>query len=214
MRDFELPDQNGDLFSLGAELSRGAVVLVFYRADWCPYCNGQLVELARAYGDFREAGAELAAISTDPIGAGAGLTEKLDLPFPLLSDADGAGAIRQAGVWDEAEGVSRIAAVALAPDWLELFRFEGVDYADRPLTADILEAVRALGLIPREPCEGVHPHARPEPSGRAMAPWELALYLRGVRSSSRAIYERNGDEDAGRVWRMADRYHRFFEQPR
>ena len=120
------------------------------------------------------------------------------------------GAIGQAGVWDEAEGVSRIAAVALAPDWLELFRFEGVDYADRPLTADILEAVRALGLIPREPGEGVHPHARPEPSGRAMAPWELALYLRGVRSSSRAIYERNGDEDAGRVWRMADRYHRFF----
>ncbi len=210
MRDFELPDQNGDRFGLGAELSRGAVVLVFYRADWCPYCNGQLVELARAHDDFREAGAALAAISTDAIGAGAGLTEKLGLPFALLSDPDGTGAIRQFGVWHEAESVSRIAAVALAPDWLEVFHFEGADYADRPVTADILEPVRALGLIPREPREGVHPHVQPEPSGRAMAPWELALYLRGVSSSSRAIYERNGDEDAGRVWRMADRYYAFF----
>jgi peroxiredoxin len=34
MRDFELPDQNGDTFRLAAELARGAVVLVFYRADW------------------------------------------------------------------------------------------------------------------------------------------------------------------------------------
>jgi peroxiredoxin len=34
MRDFELPQQDGELLRLADELGRGAVVLVFYRGDW------------------------------------------------------------------------------------------------------------------------------------------------------------------------------------
>ena len=165
------------------------------------------MELARAYDEFLADGAEVAAVSTDPVGAGAGLTEKLGLPFPLLSDPGGETAIRPFGVWDEREGLARIAAVAIAPDGLELFRFEGVDYADRPRTEDILDAVRPLGLIPRAPTAGAHPHGPPEPSADSETRHELAVYMRGVRSASKVLYERNGDEGAWRVWDTAKRYY-------
>src|ERR671911_4777 len=39
---FELPDQQGYPWSLSGELEVGPVVLIFYRGDWCAYCNGQL----------------------------------------------------------------------------------------------------------------------------------------------------------------------------
>lgn len=32
--DFELPDQDGRPWRLGARLARGPVLLVFYRGDW------------------------------------------------------------------------------------------------------------------------------------------------------------------------------------
>lgn len=37
--EFALPDQLGRVVSLGEQLAHGPVVLVFYRGDWCPYCN-------------------------------------------------------------------------------------------------------------------------------------------------------------------------------
>jgi hypothetical protein len=36
---FSLPDARGGSFALSDALSRGPVVLVFYRGGWCPYCN-------------------------------------------------------------------------------------------------------------------------------------------------------------------------------
>jgi hypothetical protein len=142
----------------------------------------------------------------DPVGANAAMTEKLELPFPLLSDPDGEGAIRPYGLWDEAGSISRVGTLLLAPDGREVFRHAGVDYADRATEEEILDAVRTLGLAPREPVSGVHAHAAPEPSDEAETRHELAVYMRGVRSSSKVLYQRTADEDARRVWVMAQRY--------
>jgi hypothetical protein len=150
-------------------------------------------------------------VSVDSAAASAALTEKLRLPFPLLSDPDGDAAIRPFGLWDEAESLSRIGVVALEPSGIEIYRFLGADYADRPPTEDVLESVRALRLIPREARAGVHPHVAPEPSADAEPVHDLAVYMRGVRSSSKALYQRTGDEDAGRVWRMAARYYELLK---
>ena len=46
---FELPDQQDYPWGLSGQLEVGPVVLVFYRGDWCPYCNGQLAGYARGY---------------------------------------------------------------------------------------------------------------------------------------------------------------------
>src|SRR5207244_11549427 len=37
--DFSLPDQVGDTVSLDSVLQRGPAVVLFYRGEWCPYCD-------------------------------------------------------------------------------------------------------------------------------------------------------------------------------
>jgi thiol-disulfide isomerase/thioredoxin len=46
---FELPDSEGKSISLDALLTKGPVVLTFYRGSWCPYCNLQLSTPRRNY---------------------------------------------------------------------------------------------------------------------------------------------------------------------
>ena len=141
------------------------------------------------------------------MGANAAMTEKLGLPFPLLSDPNGKGAVRPFGLWDETEEISRVATVVLAPDGREVFRYTGVDYADRATEDEVFAAVAALDLPPREPVSGVRAHATPELSEDAETRHELTVYMRGVRSSSKALYERTGEAGALRVWEMAARYY-------
>ena len=40
--EFSAKDQNGKTISLQNELKNGKVVLIFYRGQWCPYCNKEL----------------------------------------------------------------------------------------------------------------------------------------------------------------------------
>src|SRR4028118_2092164 len=58
---FELPDQQDHPWSLSGQLEVSPVVLVFYRGDWCPYCNGQLAAYARKYNEFERRGTQPAA---------------------------------------------------------------------------------------------------------------------------------------------------------
>jgi peroxiredoxin len=37
--EFSLPDQLGDTVTLTSVLQRGPAVVVFYRGEWCPYCD-------------------------------------------------------------------------------------------------------------------------------------------------------------------------------
>ena len=76
-------------WSLSGELELGPVVLVFYRGDWCAYCNGQLASYARRFEEFEERSAEVAGVSVDPPQNNARMVGKLLLPFPLLSDPRG-----------------------------------------------------------------------------------------------------------------------------
>ncbi|MFB9683905.1 peroxiredoxin-like family protein [Amycolatopsis plumensis] len=82
IEDFTLPGADGAATSLGELVADGPAVLVFYRGQWCPYCNLTL----RTYQqellpELQERGATLAAISPQkPDGPAP------DLAFPVLSD--------------------------------------------------------------------------------------------------------------------------------
>jgi peroxiredoxin len=102
---FELPDQQDYPWSLSGQLEMGPVVLVFYRGDWCSYCNGQLASYARRIEEFERRGAQIVGISVDPPSNNARLVGKLQLPFPLLSDPEGE-VIRRYGLWNADEGVA------------------------------------------------------------------------------------------------------------
>lgn len=61
-----------------------------------------MADYAKAYKDFRVAGAEVVAISVDPSDRSASLREDLSIPFPLLSDSNRATIIEW-GVLNAAE---------------------------------------------------------------------------------------------------------------
>jgi peroxiredoxin len=63
--DFLVKNQFGEPISLHAELQKGPVVIVFYRGEWCPYCNKQLKRLEDSLYLIKEKGATLIAITPE-----------------------------------------------------------------------------------------------------------------------------------------------------
>jgi peroxiredoxin len=86
--NFTLPDALGQPVTLRELTAQGPVVLVFYRGEWCPYCNIQLRSLQAALPGFREFGASLVAISPQTADHSLSLTEKHELDYAVLSDID------------------------------------------------------------------------------------------------------------------------------
>ena len=86
--DFSLPDAMGRAVSLHERLSAGPVVLVFYRGEWCPYCNTYLRALQAALPDIASRGASLIAVSPQSPDHSLSMTEKAELTFDVLSDVD------------------------------------------------------------------------------------------------------------------------------
>jgi peroxiredoxin len=140
---FELPDQQGYPWSLSGALELGPVVLVFYRGDWCPYCNGQLAGYARRFEEFDAGGAQVVGVSVDPPENNARLVGKLRLPFPLLSDPRGE-LTKRLGLWDEEEGVAKPSVVVLDRTDEIRYLYPGSDFADRPGDEGVLAAFKGI----------------------------------------------------------------------
>jgi peroxiredoxin len=86
--DFELPDAVGGRVRLSDRLSKGAVVVTFYRGEWCPYCNVTIHKLQEALPSIKAQGASLIAISPQRPDDALTMTEKHGLEFDVLSDID------------------------------------------------------------------------------------------------------------------------------
>ncbi|OBQ68174.1 peroxiredoxin-like family protein [Mesorhizobium erdmanii] len=84
--DFALSDPDGNMVLSADLLSRGPLVISFYRGVWCPYCNMELQALQDALPRFQELGASLVAISPqNPVNSRKSI-DKNNLTFPILSD--------------------------------------------------------------------------------------------------------------------------------
>ena len=84
--DFRLPDARGGEVELSSLLESGPVVMVFYRGEWCPYCNLQLAAFQESLDEIEAAGASLLAISPQTPDASLTHAEKHELRFGVLSD--------------------------------------------------------------------------------------------------------------------------------
>ena len=84
--DFALPAQNGQSVRLSALLRDGPVVLIFYRGEWCPYCNLQLRTFQAHLDELEEHGAQLVAVSPQEPDHSLSMAEKNELGFLVLSD--------------------------------------------------------------------------------------------------------------------------------
>ena len=83
---FSLPDALGNLVTSGELLTRGPLVIVFYRGAWCPFCNLELRALQESLPDIQSLGGQLVAISPMTPDNSLSLAEKHHLQFPVLSD--------------------------------------------------------------------------------------------------------------------------------
>jgi peroxiredoxin len=197
---FELPDQQDYPWSLSGQLEVSPVVLVFYRGDWCPYCNGQLAAYARKYNEFERRGTQPAAISVDPPAHNARMVGKLKIPFPLLSDPKGE-VTRAYGLWNEKENVAVPAVVIVNRSGEITYLHAGSDFADRPTDGEVFAALKSLGE-PGVPGTRIErriggPELRTtavearngsvRPARAAMALDELHSYYRGAFATTTAL---------------------------
>ncbi|MEO7531231.1 MAG: peroxiredoxin-like family protein, partial [Sediminibacterium sp.] len=63
--DFTAKDQNGKNITLKKELKNGPVVLVFYRGQWCPFCNKALSQLQDSLSQIKAKGASVLTITPE-----------------------------------------------------------------------------------------------------------------------------------------------------
>jgi peroxiredoxin len=86
--DFTVKNQMGEEVSLKAQLKTGAVVLVFYRGQWCPYCNKQLSALQDSLSMITDKGAKLIAVSPEKAENITKTVEKTKATYSVISDID------------------------------------------------------------------------------------------------------------------------------
>ena len=83
---FELPDQHGNPVALPED---GTAVVYFYPRANTSGCTTEAIGFRDAYDEFAQRGIGVFGISDDPVEDLADFADAYDLPFRLLSDADG-----------------------------------------------------------------------------------------------------------------------------
>jgi len=86
--EFKLKDQSGIDQSLKELRKKGPVVVVFYRGNWCPYCNKELKRLQDSLQYITAKGAQVIAITPEAQEGINKTIEKSGAVFPILYDAD------------------------------------------------------------------------------------------------------------------------------
>jgi peroxiredoxin len=167
VEDFTLPGVDGEGVSLGSLVADGPAVLVFYRGQWCPYCNLTLRTYQQeVVPELAKLGATLAAISPQAADGSLSTKEQNELEFTVLSDV-GNVVSRQLGLAFQVSDAVREAMSSLGADlgkangtgeWELAYpavvvvdrdrtiRYVDVhpDYTTRTEPARILEAVKSL----------------------------------------------------------------------
>jgi len=154
---FSLPNATGKTVSLKDELQTGAVVLIFYRGNWCPYCNLQLSQYQQILDEIKEVGASLIAISPQTPDASLDLKEKNELKFDVLSDKSNSVARQFTTVFKNADNPVN----AMAELGYDFDSFYGDDSREIPVPAVFI--INREGIITFAKTEGGDYRNRVEP---------------------------------------------------
>lgn len=86
--EFKLKDQSGVEVSLKELRKKGPVVLLFYRGNWCPFCNRELKAFQDSLGQIQTKGAQVVAITPETEEGIDSTVKKTGAIFPILRDED------------------------------------------------------------------------------------------------------------------------------
>jgi peroxiredoxin len=80
-------DQNGKPRTFGDLMGQNGLVLMFFRsAEWCPFCQAQLIDVNGGVADIDKRGYRVAALSYDSPEILQAFTVKRHIAYTLLSD--------------------------------------------------------------------------------------------------------------------------------
>ncbi len=96
---FSVPDQDGQTVSLNS-LKGQRTVLYFYPKDHTPGCTQESCDFRDSFSRLESMGIRVYGVSRDNESSHRKFKDKLGLPFPLLSDAEGK-MCEAFGVWKE-----------------------------------------------------------------------------------------------------------------
>jgi peroxiredoxin Q/BCP len=145
--DFSLPATGGASFNLSGQRGR-YVVLYFYPKDSTPGCTTEAMEFRDLHEAFIARGAVIAGVSRDSLRSHENFRSRLDLPFPLLSDADEALCARFAVIRDkkmygkDVRGIER-STFLIGPDGRLLKEWRGIKAPGH--AAEVLAAIPVKG---------------------------------------------------------------------
>lgn len=164
---FELPNPEGKNILLENLLDRGAVVVTFYRGDWCPYCNLQLRALQAKLSEIEALSATLVAISPQVPDGSLTESEISKLEFTVLSDQNAKVAAQYGVAWEVPEFLAehmRVdrnldlekinngngsvlpipATFIIGTDGKVKWSYVNVDYRTRSEPSEVIEALKNL----------------------------------------------------------------------
>lgn len=163
--DFTLPDSTGENVKLSELLETGPVVMIWYRGEWCPYCNIYLEDIQNHADEFEKAGAHVIAISPETPEHAVSVTDKLSLGYTVLSDVKSKVAEEYGVVYtlpekiaaryqdafdlhgvndDESNVLPLSASYVIKQDGTISFAYLNADYRERAETSLLLEEVKKL----------------------------------------------------------------------
>lgn len=129
--EFELKNAAGNDINIYNLLSKGPLIINFYRGAWCPYCNLELRAYQELLPQIKKNGANLVAISPEIPDLSLSLSEKLSLEFEVLSDINNQVA-RQFGLVFKLDGK----LIALYKNMgIDLLKSQGNDNGELPVPA-------------------------------------------------------------------------------
>ena len=84
--DFSVKDQEGKTINLKKVLQKGPVIMLFYRGQWCPYCNKQMSRFSDSLFMLTAKGASVLAITPETAENVKKTIEKTKSTFPVVED--------------------------------------------------------------------------------------------------------------------------------
>jgi len=184
------------------------------------------VQYARKYGEFEHRKAQVVGVSVDSILRNATMVEKLDLPFPLLSDPHGA-VMKRYDVWDAEAKIAIPSIVVIDRSDTIRYLYRGRDFADRPGDETVFEALDAAANTEPTPAQETQIYVtaaeaqRPETERKAVSLDALVPYYRGVYFATVAMKGRlaalgheyrEGVRDISRYQQMTQGYSKALEE--
>jgi peroxiredoxin Q/BCP len=103
--EFSANTNGGGKISL-ADFKGKNVILYFYPKDDTPGCTKEACAFRDHFAEFKQRGAVVLGVSTDPVKSHDKFVEKFKLPFPLLADED-KQIVEAYGVWGEKSFMGR-----------------------------------------------------------------------------------------------------------